>query len=43
MVKKIFIEIRLLNLFKGYLKIIKICMEKFNKRILNKLKIMRFL
>ena len=47
MVKKIFIEIRLNNLmiyiFKGYVKIVKIYMVKFNVSILNRLKMMGFL
>ena len=46
MVKKIFIETRLRNLmryiFKGYVKIVKVYMVKFNVSILNRLKIMGF-
>ena len=44
MVKKMFIEIRLCNpmmyIFKGHVKIVQICMAKFNVSVLNRLRIM---
>ena len=47
MVKKMFLEIRICKLmkyvFKGHVKIVKICMAKFNVSILSRLKIMGFL
>ena len=46
MAKKMFIEIKLCNpmmhVFKEYVKVVKICMLKFNISILNRLKIVGF-